>query len=125
MEFKTITSDDNPFLNVAVDDCHLDLVYGLIRSHKPDNVLEMGVGSGKTTVVLIKALKKNENLKKLTLVDNWIDWKGNKPTHIQELEEYIDIVESDEKEFLFLFITMFLAKKSFENTTRLKSGFQI
>jgi predicted O-methyltransferase YrrM len=101
MEFKTITSDDNPFLDVAVDDCHLDLVYGLIRSHKPDNVLEMGVGSGKTTVVLIKALKKNENLKKLTLVDNWIDWKGNKPTHIQELEEYIDIVESDEKEFLF------------------------
>ena len=101
MEFKTITSDDNPSLNVAVDDCHLDLVYGLIRSHKPDNVLEMGVGSGKTTVVLIKALKKNENLKKLTLVDNWIDWKGNKPTHIQELEEYIDIVESDEKEFLF------------------------
>lgn len=101
MDFKTITSDGNPFLNVAVDDCHLDLVYGLVRSHKPDNVLELGVGSGKTTVVLIKALKKNEKFKKLTLVDNWIDWKGNKPTHIHELEEYIDIVESDEKEFIF------------------------
>jgi len=101
MDFKTITSDGNPFLNVAVDDCHLDLVYGLVRSHKPDTVLELGVGSGKTTAVLIKALKKNEKFKKITLVDNWIDWKGNKPTHIHELEEYIDLVESDEKEFVF------------------------
>lgn len=101
MEFKHINSDVNPHLNAAVDDCHLDLVYGLIRSHKPDTVLELGVGSGKTTAVLIKALKKNENFKKITLVDNWIDWKGNKPTHIKELEEYVDIIESDEKAFLF------------------------
>ena len=101
MDFKNITSDGNPYLGAAVDDCHLDLVYGLVRSHKPDNVLELGVGSGKTTVVLIKALKKNEKFKKLTLVDNWIDWKGDKPTHIQELEEYIDIVECDEREFIF------------------------
>jgi len=101
MEFKNITSDDNPCLGAAVDDCHLDLVYGLIRSHKPDKVLELGVGSGRTTAVLIKALKKNGNIKKLTLVDNWIDWKGDKPTHIQELEEYIDIIECDEMKFIF------------------------
>jgi predicted O-methyltransferase YrrM len=101
MEFEHINSNDNPCIGAAVDDCHLDLVYGLLRSHKPETVLELGVGSGRTTAKMLQALKKNENVKKITLVDNWVDWKGKKPVHIQELEQYIEIVESDEKEYLF------------------------
>jgi len=100
-DFERITSDENPHVGAAVDACHLDLVYGLLRSHKPDTVLELGVGSGRTTAVMIRALEKNGNLKKLTLVDNWVDWKGIRPDHVQDLEQYIDIVESDEKAFLF------------------------
>lgn len=70
-------------------------MYGLLRSHKPETVLELGVGSGRTTAKMITALKK------ITLVDNWVDWKGDRPSHIKELEEHVDIVESDEKEYLF------------------------
>lgn len=101
MDFEHINSNDNPCIGAAVDDCHLDLVYGLLRSHKPETVLELGVGSGRTTAKMLQALKKNENLKKITLVDNWIDWEGKKPSHIQELEQYIEVVESDEKDYLF------------------------
>jgi predicted O-methyltransferase YrrM len=71
--FEHVLSDDNPFKAVAIDECHLDLVYGLVRTHKPENVLEIGVGSGRTTAYLSRALEKNENLKKLTLVDNWVE----------------------------------------------------
>ena len=59
--FVHALSDDNPIKGVAIDECHLDLVYGLVRSHKPENVLEIGVGSGRTTAYLSKALEKNEN----------------------------------------------------------------
>lgn len=101
MNFEHITSNTNPCIGVSVDDCHLDLVYGLLRSHKPDTILELGVGSGRTTARMLQALNENGNVKKITLVDNWVDWKGNKPNHIQELDQYIDIVESDEKDYLF------------------------
>ena len=47
--FEHVLSTDNPSKDVAIDECHLDLVYGLVRSHKPTNVLEIGVGSGRTT----------------------------------------------------------------------------
>ena len=77
--FEDILSDTNPYKGAAIDECHLDLVYGLVRTHKPENVLEIGVGSGRTTAYLSRALEKNENLQKLTLVDNWVDWKGEKP----------------------------------------------
>jgi len=76
-------------------------VYGLVRAHKPENVLEIGVGSGRTTAYLSRALEKNENLQKLTLVDNWVDWKGEKPEHISKIEDKVQLVESDELSFVF------------------------
>ena len=99
--FEHVLSDDNPFKAVAIDECHLDLVYGLVRTHKPENVLEIGVGSGRTTAYLSRALEKNENLQKLTLVDNWVDWKGEKPEHISKIEDKVQLVESDELSFVF------------------------
>ena len=99
--FEQVLSDDNPSKGVAIDECHLDLVYGLVRSHKPANVLEIGVGSGRTTAYLSKALEKNENLQKLTLVDNWVDWKGDKPEFVKKFEDKVNLVESDELSFVF------------------------
>jgi predicted O-methyltransferase YrrM len=98
--FSEVLSDTNPYKGVAIDDCHLDLVYGLVRAHKPENILELGVGSGRTTAYLVKALEKNENVKKLTLVDNWIDWKGDKPEHITKFQDKVQLVESDELSFI-------------------------
>lgn len=95
---------------VAVDDCHADLTYGLIRSHKPSNILEMGVGSGTITKVILKAVSENENGQlsngykkaKVTLVDNWYDWNGTKPTElIDQFESNVSVIDSSELNFVF------------------------
>lgn len=94
---------------VAVDDCHADLVYGLIRSHKPQNILELGVGSGRTTREILKAVAANEEgelhpkYKKasLTLVDNWVDWQHKKPDFVKEFDGKLTLVEKPERDFVF------------------------
>jgi predicted O-methyltransferase YrrM len=102
--FEKTFSDANDHIAAAVDQCHLDLTYGLIRAHKPKSVLELGVGSGRTTATLIKAVHENGDKDKtrITLVDNWEDWKGTKPKHIlEEIEGHITVVEKAERDFVF------------------------
>lgn len=102
--FEKTFSDENAHAGAAVDQCHLDLTYGLIRAHKPRSVLELGVGSGRTTATLIKAIKDNGDEKntEITLVDNWNDWNGTKPTHIlEEIESHVNIIEKPERDFVF------------------------
>jgi predicted O-methyltransferase YrrM len=94
---------------VAVDDCHLEFVKGLIKSHKPKNILELGVGSGKTTVAIVDAVKYNETgdilpgyeTPTVTLVDNWHDWGGTRPKCADELGTKVKLVEKDELNFVF------------------------
>lgn len=102
--FEKTFSDENTHIAAAVDQCHLDLAYGLIRAHKPRSVLELGVGSGRTTATLIKAVHDNgdKDNTEITLVDNWEDWKGTKPRDIlEEIEGHITVVEKAERDFVF------------------------
>lgn len=101
--FEKTFSDENQHVAAAVDQCHLDLTYGLIRAHKPKTVLELGVGSGRTTATIIKAVKANGgDPAHITLVDNWNDWNGEKPTHIlEEIEGHVSIIEKPERDFVF------------------------
>ena len=87
--------------NVAVDQCHLDLVYGLVVSHKPKSILEMGVGSGRTTRMLIKAADNNKNNPIITLVDNWVDLNGKPPQCIENYKKFCKVIMSNEMDFVF------------------------
>jgi predicted O-methyltransferase YrrM len=63
---------------VTIDKCHNIFLMGALLSKKPDNVLELGIGSGIVTVSIICGLDYNQK-GKLTCVDNWFDWKGKQP----------------------------------------------
>ena len=102
--FEKTFSEQNSHIMAAVDQCHLDLTYGLIRAHKPKKVLEIGVGSGRTTATLIKGIHDNGDASNttITLVDNWVDWNGTKPTEIlDEIQSHVQIIEAPERDFVF------------------------
>ena len=54
---------------IAIDDPHAMLIFGLAISHKPEQVLEIGVGSGFLTQTLLNAVEYNQR-GILTCVDN-------------------------------------------------------
>lgn len=78
--------DDN---YVAIDACHIDLIYGLIRASKPTEVLEMGFGTGRTTKAILEALDANNKFYSYVLVENFKDVENNLPER-KELVEKID-----------------------------------
>ena len=70
----------------AIDTAHVLLVAGLVASHKPQTVLELGIGSAYLSKVMLSTLEANGS-GSLISVDNFFDWKSSKPSHIQELEK--------------------------------------
>lgn len=88
--------------NVKMDQCHLDLIYGLLVSHKPGKVLELGMGSGVATDVILRAFRYNGLPLDLTCVDNWLDWQGKKPQDVAQYEAAgVKVITAGEKEFVF------------------------
>lgn len=94
---------------VSIDQCHCDLIYGLIVSHKPQSILELGYGSGTSSSYIIKAIKYNYNyhLVNYIIVDNWMDYDYKKPdinvfgaTIITSNEK--DYIKSCDKQFDFI-----------------------
>lgn len=71
---------------LEIDLVHNCLIFGAVLSSKPTNALELGIGKGYTTRAILYALKYNQ-IGRLTSVDNWYDWKGKEPNHINELRE--------------------------------------
>jgi predicted O-methyltransferase YrrM len=87
---------------VKIDQAHADLITGLIKSHKPKTVLELGIGGGQSTNAMLAGLDYNQQTFDYTLVDNWMDFGGVMPDEVKDLyEKRITIVTSNEKDFVF------------------------
>lgn len=86
--------------DVMMDDCHIDLIHALVLSAKPESILEIGIGSGATTMAMLDAVKMNGNYGVITCVDNFGDWNGATPEGFQRLREDIQFIHSDEKDFV-------------------------
>jgi predicted O-methyltransferase YrrM len=96
---------------VAIDDPHAVLIFGLAISHKPEQVLEIGVGSGFLTQTLLNAVAYNQ-CGTLTCVDSWFDTDGKEPTFFDDLrsrgarhvfsteEEYVRNCETEAYDFI-------------------------
>lgn len=85
--------------HISIDSNHIELIYSLIICHKPNNCLELGIGSGLTTKRIVQAFDYNEIVPNIDCVDNFFDWNGNCPDHIKELTS-INIIINNEYDFL-------------------------
>ncbi len=72
--------------DVGMDTCHYLQIIGSLVAKKPQQVLEVGVGTALLTVGLVMALRYNQ-CGVLTCVDNWADWQGVEPPEIASLRE--------------------------------------
>jgi predicted O-methyltransferase YrrM len=85
---------------VALDRAHGMFLVGAVLSKKPQNVLELGIGTGYITASLIHALRYN-GCGRLTSVDNWTDWGGREPEGINNLRQAgVNVVTMGEGEFV-------------------------
>ncbi|HVT80070.1 MAG TPA: class I SAM-dependent methyltransferase [Phycisphaerae bacterium] len=85
---------------IALDRAHNMFLVGAVLSLKPDEVLELGVGTGYVTSSLIHALAYNKK-GRLTSVDNWLDWGGNEPPGIAQIRRCgVTVVTMGEEEFV-------------------------
>jgi len=107
MDLQRVTRLFDHFLDypvdspVAIDWAHDLLIAGMLLSKKPARVLELGVGSGFVSGLIARALDMNERGESVC-VDNFHDWKGEKPPHILGLEQHkrLTFVFKDEYAFL-------------------------
>jgi len=96
----------------AIDRNHNLFLMGALLSKKPENVLELGIGTGYVTWSLIFGIAYNQK-GKLTSVDNLLDWKGEEPEGIQSIrdagvhviaplgeKEFLDQCENDTYDFI-------------------------
>jgi len=85
---------------VAIDLAHNVFLVGAVLARKPENVLELGVGSGYVTNSLMHALRFNRK-GRLTSVDNWFDWRGVEPAGVANLRAAgVNVITSGEEEFV-------------------------
>ena len=82
---------------VSIDQAHADLVFGLVSALKPESVLEIGYGGGKSCDTILAANKANGLDVKYILVDNWCDWGGVRPE--EAYRDDVTFVVMDEKSF--------------------------
>jgi len=94
--------EENQPPGAAIDLNHIILILGTLLSAKPENILELGIGTGKTSEILIQGIKYNKK-GYLTCVDNLMDLDGNMSREIFESlkKRNISIVQSNERDFVY------------------------
>lgn len=86
---------------VAVDHCHAALLFALVLAQKPQDLLEIGMGSGKSADAILEALEFNGAYRCYTLVDNWYDFGGLMPAAVRDkYQSRVKLVTADEKAFV-------------------------
>jgi predicted O-methyltransferase YrrM len=88
--------------SVKIDVAHANLVHGLIVASKPTNILELGLGGGRSADAIIDGMRYNNNGAKLTIVDNWYDFGGVIPDGAEDrYGNDAIIITANEKDFVF------------------------
>lgn len=91
-----LKGSSHPF---SIDTAHAVLLAGVIMSHKPSRVLEIGIGPGCATEAILAALDWN-GCGELVAVDNFIDTGGSEPPLVGELKKRgVTVVVSSEAAF--------------------------
>lgn len=87
---------------VKIDLAHGMLLTGLVAANKPKTILEIGLGGGQSCDAILRGLEYNQQPFEYTIVDNWMDWNGQRPAGVNEkYAERCNIIDSGEKEFVF------------------------
>jgi predicted O-methyltransferase YrrM len=87
---------------VKIDVAHGLYVLGLVTASKPKTILELGIGSGYTTDLIIKAASINQNNPKIDVVDNWSDFNFQAPIDaIQKYSKLVNLINMSELEYVF------------------------
>lgn len=103
-----------PFKGAGVDIAHAMLLFGVILSQKPKDILELGIGTGVVSETILNAVKYNSNEYKYDAVDFCMvfsdktkryEYQGNwaYPTrqYIEKLrQENVNLIGLDEKVFV-------------------------
>lgn len=86
---------------VGMDTCHYLQIIGTLIAKKPENVLEVGIGTALMTAGLVMGLRYNQR-GRLTCVDNWFDWQGIEPPGVTSLRSsgVTVVAPVDERVFL-------------------------
>ena len=88
----------------AIDSAHGMLILGCLMSSKSKNILEIGIGTGFITNMLLNAIEYNQ-IGHLTSVDNFHDLGGNFPNEVLEnlkLNQKIKVIAPmQERDFVF------------------------
>jgi len=92
----------NPYKDAGIDICHAFLLFGIILSQKPKNILELGIGTGVGSETILNALKYNQQEYIYDALDNLHDLGGNLSNdYINRLKENkVNIIISDEKSYV-------------------------
>lgn len=90
--------------NAAIDIPHGMLILSTLLSAKPKNILEIGIGTGFITKLLLEGITYNQ-VGELTTIDNFHDLGGNLPNStLRELQGQSNIkiiAPVEEKDFVF------------------------
>ncbi len=85
---------------VALDRAHNLFLIGAVLSKKPNEILELGVGTGYLTASLVHAIAYNKK-GRLTSVDNWFDWGGKEPPNVAAMRQAgVNVVTMGEEDFV-------------------------
>lgn len=106
---------------VEIDICHAHLIDGLVRSSKPERILECGFGGGRSHRAIAHAAKYNENMPHYTLVDSWHDWGGDMPPEVHAVikEHQLNHITKDAKVNVFKsFTTHSMTEQQFIDCAR-------
>jgi len=87
---------------VKIDEAHGIYVLGLVTASKPESILELGIGSGYTTDLIIKAAMVNQNSPKIDVVDNWYDFNFKTPVEASaKYSKLVNLINMSELEYVF------------------------
>ena len=84
IEFPTYSHPGEKY--ISIDAAHGALMYGIIVAQKPSVVLELGIGLGYSTRILVEAVRYNK-VGEIYCVDNWIVSNGAEPPWAEELRK--------------------------------------